>query len=106
MSEYTSHLIELANTQIDDFGSFNILNKAHAYYLKMKDDLPWMYEILSGEGHDPDEFFSALMQRFLSFERISRDNQIMLQAQFYDLCNSYLLETVANDYDLLRLQIS
>lgn len=102
MTEYVSHLKELASTDNEDFCSFSILNRAHAYALKIKNDLEWVNEVLNGEGEDPAEFLALLTEQLLSFAIIPRDNQILMQAHFFDLCDRYMHNTVSDEYEYIR----
>ena len=80
MTEYFSHLKELASTEHDDFYNFSIMNRAQAYALKIKSDTAWVEEILVGEGEDSTEFLLLLTQQLLSFVSIPRDKEVLLQA--------------------------
>jgi len=102
VDEYTAHLKELASTDTDDFCSFSIVNRAHAYALKIKEDLAWAEEVLVGEGDDSAHFLRILTQTLLSLTAITRDDQIVMQAHFFDLCDKYMHNTVASEYELIR----
>ena len=99
MSEYISHLKELAATGCIYFDDLSLFNRSHAYSLKLKHDHAWIEEILVGEGQNPDVFLNLLITHMLSFTPLSTDNRIALQAHFFELCESYLYETVADDYE-------
>jgi len=100
--EYNSHLKELACTDTDEFGDFSIVNRAQAYAQKIKNDVAWAEEVLVGEGDDSGFFLNLLTTQLLSLSKISRDEQVVLQAHFFDLCDKYMHSTVANEYELIR----
>jgi len=104
--EYASHLKELAGTDTEEFGDFSIANRAHAYALKIQDDVAWVEEIMVGEGEDSSVFLRLLTTQLLTLSKISRDEQVVLQAHFFDLCDKYMHPIVANEYELIRYTIS
>jgi|ETNmetMinimDraft_31_1059906.scaffolds.fasta_scaffold32448_1 hypothetical protein len=100
--EYVYHLKELASTPTEDFCSFSVVNRAHAYALKIQNDVKWAEEVLIGEGDDSSEFLHLLTKHLLTLSPIARNEQVVMQAYFFDLCDKYMLDTVASEYDIIR----
>jgi len=102
MTSYESHLKELASTENEEFGDFSIQNRAEAYLLKIEEDPAWVEEVLVSEGKDASDFLFGLSRALLELAKINRPRQVVLQAQFFDLCDNYMFDTVSTEYEFVR----
>ena len=72
--EYVYHLKELASTPTENFCTFSVVNRAHAYALKIQNDVKWAEEVLIGEGDDSSEFLHLLTKHLLTLSPISNSS--------------------------------
>jgi len=105
--DYFNHLREMINVPLDEFGDLSINNRARSYQLFLADNPDHLDDILVEPAKGRGTFRTFLLDNLLGFCNITTsDELVFIQASFFAMCEHSLFETISDDYERTKDEIT